>query len=353
MVNGVRFNGLHSYYDFGMWLAERPDWGTPDAKVNIVEIPGADGVLDLTEANSGEVKFTNRTITLTFSAMVEIDEQERFKAKIRNALHGKVVTIVPDDDPDWYYRGRCNVSFMNIKPWKLQCLIVVDADPYARKVNVSQLDCMRTPGISGITLIDLPGCDELEGRNTYHSDLQFGTVQFPTGLNIPAEAVQTLIIKWPSNARYLRTYRRFVQVVDSDLKVYNEYIDNVPISACRHDIALSDIINAGVDPNKVYRILVSGIGQCSAHAEMFSNIYRVWNERKTVVPEFLVGSILQSASVRVIVNGIIHTVSKGQTVYNDITFGEGWNEINIIDPIDPQGEQHIDTFMVSWREGRL
>ena len=96
-VNGVRFDGLHSFHDLDMWLSERPDWGSPEPKLNLVEIPGADGVLDLTEANAGDVKFNNRQITLTFAAMVKAEEQERFKSRIMNTLHGKVIQqIIPD-----------------------------------------------------------------------------------------------------------------------------------------------------------------------------------------------------------------------------------------------------------------
>ena len=62
---GVLFNNIHSFYDLDLILSAVE---VPPAipKMVYVDIPGADGSLDLTEAH-GEVKYNDRTISMLFT----------------------------------------------------------------------------------------------------------------------------------------------------------------------------------------------------------------------------------------------------------------------------------------------
>ena len=69
MLNDVIFNNEKSaFYDWNIVLtkAEIP---LPTPKTYTVDIKGADGVLDLTEALTGDVQYNNRQIKLTFEMM--------------------------------------------------------------------------------------------------------------------------------------------------------------------------------------------------------------------------------------------------------------------------------------------
>ena len=57
---GVIFGDNHSYRDWGLVTKTRPVIGSPEPKTIYIDIPEADGQLDLTESLTGEVKFKNR-----------------------------------------------------------------------------------------------------------------------------------------------------------------------------------------------------------------------------------------------------------------------------------------------------
>lgn len=121
-MKGVKFNDTHSYFDLNLIMSECSiSPATP--KTNYINIPGADGSIDLTEA-LGDVKYNDRTGSLVFSVLPSDDFEEK-KSEISNFLNGKHFDrITFDKDPDFYYIGRCSVN--NYKSDKMQRQITVD-----------------------------------------------------------------------------------------------------------------------------------------------------------------------------------------------------------------------------------
>lgn len=355
-VNGIRFNGLHSYYDFGMWLSERPDWGDPEPKLNLVEIPGADGMLDLTEANSGEVKFSNRMATLTFAAMVKADRQETFKARIRNALHGKVCTIIPDEAPEWYYRGRCTVSFMDQMSWKLRIMVTVDADPYAMKNDETVVFLVN--GDSGET-VRVERSTNTAVSIAPSSVFPFGEMGFPTGVMFAGSP--DLIITWDEGAQVPALGALNVYVYDSDGNTYIKNItSDVPVissggskytaSSGEINISMAELIEDDLDPEKAYRVRIDVAG-CRIYTESALRHFRAWNERKSAVPVFDLQSI---GYVTVTVNGQDFIVHPGKTQNEEIVLVQGWNDLYVLeDEYEENPEANIQAFSMIYREGRL
>ena len=133
MMKGVSFDNFHTYLDFGLLLSTKTI-GSPSAKKSSLSIPGADGVLDLTEY-FGAVNYSNRTITFEFKTIDEMSEFLNIYSTVQNAVHGKKMKIVLDDDPYFYYVGRVRVN-----EWKSDGrigTIVIDCDcePYKYKIN--------------------------------------------------------------------------------------------------------------------------------------------------------------------------------------------------------------------------
>lgn len=99
-----------------------------------VDIPGGDGVLDLTEF-FGEVKYNNRTLTFEFSSQVPPEQFMEQFTNVQNALHGKKMRIVLTEDPGWYYIGRISVSEWkadrNIGKLTIDC----DCEPFKYKLE--------------------------------------------------------------------------------------------------------------------------------------------------------------------------------------------------------------------------
>lgn len=107
-MKGIRFGAFHSYDDFRLILSKK-EMGSPTVKVQKVDIPGADGALDLTDF-FGEPKYEDVTHRFDFSTAYPQEEFISQFTTVKNAIHGKKMRVVLDDDPLFFWIGRCHVS---------------------------------------------------------------------------------------------------------------------------------------------------------------------------------------------------------------------------------------------------
>ena len=149
-MKGIMFGHYHSWDDFQLILASKTI-GTPSPKTETIDIPGGDGVLDLTDF-FGEAKYSNRNLSFEFSTMVTPSDFMSLFSTVQNALHGKKLSITLDEDPEWNYIGRISVSEWkadrNIGKLTIDC----DCEPYKYKVSSTVI----TKTISGTSTITLP-----------------------------------------------------------------------------------------------------------------------------------------------------------------------------------------------------
>ena len=130
---GVTFGNKHSFDDLGMILTSR-DIPLPEPKIHTIEIPCADGVIDVSTAlTDGIMKYKNREITMNFTVDTSVSSFEEVKSIISNHLHGKTLKVVFDVDPDFFYWGRCTVDDINTTKYPATVSIYVDAKPYKYK----------------------------------------------------------------------------------------------------------------------------------------------------------------------------------------------------------------------------
>ena len=151
-MKGVKFGSLHSYDTWGLLLSSK-EIGSPEVKEMKIEIEGADGVLDYTEYFGG-VKFGNRKLKFEFSkGGVSSIGFLALVSQIQDAIHGKRMTVALDDDPDWYYQGRCRVSDFNHNKGIATVNVEVDAEPYKLKKVATKV----TQAVTGTATIKLTG----------------------------------------------------------------------------------------------------------------------------------------------------------------------------------------------------
>ena len=136
-MNGVTIGKKHSWNDWGLWLLNKPDIQPPEVKSVILDIPGADGVLDLTESLTGEVQYGTRKIEMELHLVDAVNRWTGIYSKISNYLHGRQMRIVFDDDKAYYWEGR-----VYVKSWKssrLHGIIALEAevDPYKYELQAS------------------------------------------------------------------------------------------------------------------------------------------------------------------------------------------------------------------------
>lgn len=153
MLNDVIFNNEKSAYDDWDIVLTKAEIPLPTPKTSIVDIKGADGVIDLTEALTGDVQYNNRLIKLTFEMMDDTDYSTLI-SDISNYLHGKMVTVTLSNDEDYYYRGRATINQWECVKRKGKIVIQVDCEPYKYAV----IETVRTVSVTGktktITLIN-------------------------------------------------------------------------------------------------------------------------------------------------------------------------------------------------------
>lgn len=128
MYHSVRFskNGTvkNSWSDWYLVPTSRPVINPPEPKFNTVDIPGANGSIDLTEVVSGDVVYQNRTGSFEFIVMnTGTGHMEKpmewfdLYSDIMDYLHGQIVQVSLEDEipagetvPTYYYEGRCEVT---------------------------------------------------------------------------------------------------------------------------------------------------------------------------------------------------------------------------------------------------
>lgn len=135
-MNGVTFGTKHSYNDFGLILSSK-SISLPKAKTKTVEIPGADGVLDLTECLTDDVKYQNRTLQFTFTVVDPLASWAAVLSEVTNFLHGRKLRIYMDWDKNYYYEGRCSVNQFKSDKRTATIVIDCDCDPYKIEKNSS------------------------------------------------------------------------------------------------------------------------------------------------------------------------------------------------------------------------
>ena len=131
-MKGITFGSLHSFNNLHLILSQKTI-GTPEPKREVVDIPGGDGVLDLTEF-FGAVKYHNRQLSFEFSTMVPQSQFMDLFSQVQNALHGKKMRIILDDDPEWFYMGRITVSEWKAEKNIGKLTVDCDCEPFKQSI---------------------------------------------------------------------------------------------------------------------------------------------------------------------------------------------------------------------------
>lgn len=133
-MDTVTFGTKNSYTDWGLILTSK-DIALPKAKTKTVEVPGRDGVIDLTEVLTDDIKFDNRKLSFTFTCTSHHHGWATVLSAVTNYLHGRKVRIRMDWDAAYYYEGRCTVNKFKSDKRTSSITIDCDCDPWKKEVN--------------------------------------------------------------------------------------------------------------------------------------------------------------------------------------------------------------------------
>lgn len=164
MAYGVTIDGVNLFSEFGLLLAEKPEISAPEVKSNFVDVPGADGALDFTEA-LGCIRYNTRTIKMKFNMMFNGTNEyhelprsmwESRKTAIMRRFHGKRFDIVFAEDSSWTYSGRVSIGDIKSEGAYATIDMSIIADPFKRQAVEDEFAFGTTSTLTLQTDCDAP-----------------------------------------------------------------------------------------------------------------------------------------------------------------------------------------------------
>lgn len=131
-MRGVTFGNKHSYRAWGLLLKSRPYISPPEPKTKLIEVPGTDTVIDLTENLTGKVHYGLREGKFEFYVVGGRSKWSAVYSAVLNAVHGQRLKIVLDDDPNYYWIGRVAVDEWESDKKTSTIVLTAQLEPYKR-----------------------------------------------------------------------------------------------------------------------------------------------------------------------------------------------------------------------------
>lgn len=158
---------VHTGNDLDL-VQEKKDIGKPTIQSFTAQVPGRNGLLNLTRSLTGKVNYYNRPLSFQYfgtgnhSQLLDLDAYfSRF--------HGQTIQIVDDDHPDHYYEGEATVKTTS-NPNYITISLEVDAQPFrlkrsptivTRTVNGTETIYLDNEYIEAVPIITTTGEIEL------------------------------------------------------------------------------------------------------------------------------------------------------------------------------------------------
>lgn len=178
MYHSVTFGDKNTWDDWHLVPSSRPVFNPPTLKTKTLEIPGGDGVIDLSETLTGYPVYNNRTGSMEFIFVNDFYEpvkthQEWYEvySNITDYLHGQQLQAFLEDDKEYYYEGRFTVN--NWKSDKNHSIITIDYDvgPYKWLIHSSLEDWLWDPFNFKTGVIPINNFKNIAVTDTYKSHI--------------------------------------------------------------------------------------------------------------------------------------------------------------------------------------
>lgn len=144
LFNGVKFivesnsKEYHSYDDWGLYVTNTDYIKEPKQNLTLVEIPGRDSQLDLSEAVTGRPTYKSRELKITLAGVRNKISWDSIISLFRNSINGRVCRIIFDNDTQYFWRGRIDIKdFSSVLNLGKLTIDIPDADPYKYSVLTS------------------------------------------------------------------------------------------------------------------------------------------------------------------------------------------------------------------------
>lgn len=130
MYHSITFGDKNTWDDWRLVPSSRPVFAPPAQKTTLIDLPGANGALDLSEALTRYPIFRNREGDIEFYVMNDYVPWDQRYSEIMNYLHGREMRAFLEDDPNYFYQGRFTVSEWRSDPNWSKIVIHYTVGPY-------------------------------------------------------------------------------------------------------------------------------------------------------------------------------------------------------------------------------
>lgn len=171
----VYIDGYKSFDDWGLFLKSKRI-SDPVPVIKRVTVPARNGAIDYTDLVKGQPTYQDRTITMVFRLDgVDFNDVEHRVSIIRNAIQGRKVEIIFDNDISFYWLGRIEVGdwspeYSGLNP-SIEIPMTAIVDPYKYCVTTSAEDWLWNP-----------------------FDFEYGLVNEAFNIKVPARMNKTIVI---------------------------------------------------------------------------------------------------------------------------------------------------------------
>lgn len=123
--------GIHTWHDWHIIPASKPSIELPAFDINENEVYGRSGTVDVTDkVYDGEIIYRDRSGSINFYIDHEQVDWRTLRKKIVQALEGKTIKMVLEDDPGYYYQGRFHLGSISPEASYSQLTITYQLEPY-------------------------------------------------------------------------------------------------------------------------------------------------------------------------------------------------------------------------------
>ena len=153
IYHSITFGTKNTWDDWHLVPTSRPVVNPPAQKVKTLEIPGGDGLIDLSTSLTGYPVYQNRTGSFEFLVMNDYKPWQQAYTDIMDYLHGFTMQMVLEDDPDYYYTGRFAVNAWKSEQNWSKIVIDYSVGPYkwskttSSSWSASQFDSSAKAGV--------------------------------------------------------------------------------------------------------------------------------------------------------------------------------------------------------------
>ena len=130
--HSINIGEKNTWDDWHLVPTSRPLVAAPQVKTSFIDLPGADGSLDMTNVLAGRPTYQRRSGSWEFLVMNDYSDWTVLYSEIMVYLQGKEFDVILDDDPGYYYTGRLAVNQWRSDPNWSKIIINYNLDPYKR-----------------------------------------------------------------------------------------------------------------------------------------------------------------------------------------------------------------------------